>query len=145
MYGGISLLTNNVASLPKLEQVADAVRSGLGQDSPVSASLPHSQSYLKIVDIPILKPESLDKINSTYVCKVMVESPVGHLISLAFSLYVMRNTHYSDTTTVWFDMVDSQLGASAKALINSSIQFGPASCLICGTQANPGTPLYQRC
>jgi hypothetical protein len=29
-YGGLSLLTNNVASLPELEQVADAVRSGLG-------------------------------------------------------------------------------------------------------------------
>jgi hypothetical protein len=41
-YGGLSLLTNNVASLPKLEQVADAVRSGLGWDSPVSASLSRS-------------------------------------------------------------------------------------------------------
>jgi hypothetical protein len=30
VYGGLSLLTNNVASPPKLKQVADAIRSGLG-------------------------------------------------------------------------------------------------------------------
>jgi hypothetical protein len=46
-YEGLSLLTNNVAFLPKLEQVANTVRSGLGQDSLVSASLPWSQSYLR--------------------------------------------------------------------------------------------------
>jgi hypothetical protein len=92
-YGGLSLLTNNIASLPELEQVADAVRSGLGWDSLVSASLPQSRSYLKIMDIPILKPGLMDKIDSAFVCKVMLESPVGHLISLASSSHVMHNTH----------------------------------------------------
>jgi hypothetical protein len=99
-YRGLFLLTNNVASLPKLEQVANAVRSGLGWDSLVSASLPQSRSYLKIVDIPILKPGSTDKIDSAFARKVMLESPVGHLISLASSPRVMRNTCHSDTTTV---------------------------------------------
>jgi hypothetical protein len=70
---------------------------------------------------------------------------MGHLISFASSPCIMCNTRHSDTTTVWFDVVDSQSGASAKALINSSIQFGLASCLICGARANPGTPLCQRC
>jgi hypothetical protein len=100
VYGGLSLLTNNIASLPKLEQVADAVRSGLGQDSLVSASLPWSRSYLKIVNIPILKPGSMDKINFAFACKVMLESPVGHLISLVSSPCVMHNTRHSNTTTV---------------------------------------------
>jgi hypothetical protein len=144
-YGGLSLLTNNVASLPELEQVADAVRLGLGWDSPVSASLPQSRSYLKIVDVPIFKLGSPDKIDSTFVHKVMLESPVGHLISLASSPYVMYNTCHSDTATVWFNVVDSQSGTSAKALINCSIQFGLASCLIRGTRTNPGTPLCQCC
>jgi hypothetical protein len=121
VYRGLSLLTNNVTSLPELEQVADTIRSGLGWDFLVSASLPWSQSYLKIVDIPIFKPESTDKINSAFTCKVMLESSVGHLISFASSLCMMCNTCYSDTTTVWFDVVDSQSGTSAKALVNSSI------------------------
>jgi hypothetical protein len=97
------------------------------------------------MDIPIFKLGLPDKINSTFVCKVMLESPVGHLISLTSSLYVMRNTCHSNTATVWFDMVNSQLGASTKAFINSSIQFSLASCLICSTCANPGTPLCQCC
>jgi hypothetical protein len=80
--------------------VADAVRSGLGWDSLVSASLPRSRSYLKIVNVPIFKPGSMDKIDSAFACKVMLESPVGHLISLASSPHVMRNTCYSDTATV---------------------------------------------
>jgi hypothetical protein len=70
----------------------------------------------------------------------MLESPVGHLISLASSPCVMHNTCHSDTATVWFDVVDSQSGASVKTLINSLIQFGPASCLICSACANPSTP-----
>jgi hypothetical protein len=97
------------------------------------------------MDILIFKLGLPDKINSASVHKVMLESPVGHLISLASSPCVMHNTRHSDTATVWFDMVDSQLGTSTKALINSSIQFGLASCLIHGTHANPGTPLCQCC
>jgi hypothetical protein len=141
VYEGLSLLTNNVATLPELEQVADAVKTGLGQDSPVLASLPHLQSYLKVMDVPIFKPGSSEKTDSAFARKVMLESPVGHLISFASSLRIMHNTRHSDTATMWFDVVDSQSGASAKALINSSIQFSPASCLICSTHANPGTPL----
>jgi hypothetical protein len=130
MYGGLSLLTNNIATLPKLEQVADAVKTGLGRDSPVLASLPRSQSYLKVVDVPIFRPGSSEKIDSAFARKVMLEFPVEHLISFASSLRIMRNTHHSDTVTVWCNVVDSQSGASAKALINSLIQFSPASCLI---------------
>jgi hypothetical protein len=40
VYKDIFLLTNNVVSLPKLKQVADTIRSGLGWDSLVLASLP---------------------------------------------------------------------------------------------------------
>jgi hypothetical protein len=112
---------------------------GLGQDSLVSASLPQSQSYLKIMDVPIFKLGSMDKINSAFAHKVMLESPVGHLISLASSPHVMCNTCHSNTTTVRFNVVDSQSDASAKALINSSIQFSLVSCFICGTRANPRT------
>jgi hypothetical protein len=70
---------------------------------------------------------------------------VGHLISFASSPRIMRNTRHSDTAIVWFNIVDSQLDTSAKAPINSSIQFGPASCLIHSTRANPSTPLCQHC
>jgi hypothetical protein len=106
-YGCLSLLTNNVATPPKLKQVADAVKTGLGRDSLVLASLPRSRSYLKVMDVPILKPGSSEKIDSAFACKVMLESPVGHLISFASFLRIMRNTRHSDTATVWFDVVDS--------------------------------------
>jgi hypothetical protein len=107
VYGGLSLLTNNVATPPELEQVADAVKTGLGHNSLVLASLSHSRSYLKVMDVPILKPWSSDKIDSAFAHKVMSESPVGHLISFASAPRIMCNTCHSDTATVWFDVVDS--------------------------------------
>ncbi|KXN84512.1 hypothetical protein AN958_12413, partial [Leucoagaricus sp. SymC.cos] len=52
---------------------------------------------------------------------------------------------YSDSATVWFDIIDSQSGASAKHLINSSFQFGPASCPVWAAQSHAGVPVCQHC
>jgi hypothetical protein len=46
---------------------------------------------------------------------------------------------------VWFDVIDSQSGATAKHLIGTSFQIGPTSCFVHTAQAHPGTPLCQCC
>ncbi|KXN80793.1 hypothetical protein AN958_07270 [Leucoagaricus sp. SymC.cos] len=53
----------------------------------------------------------------------------------------MRNSVKSDSATVAFDVIDSQSGASAKHLINSSFQFGPASCPVQVAQSHAGVPV----
>jgi hypothetical protein len=46
---------------------------------------------------------------------------------------------------VWFDILNSQSGATAKHLVGSSFQFGSLSCFIHMAKAHPSTPLCQCC
>jgi hypothetical protein len=118
-YGGLSLLTNNVTTQLELEVVSNVVMAALGGTEPVSASLPYSRLYLKILDILVFKPGTQVQIDPAYIIKALGSSPLASHINLAFTLQVMHNAKTSDTATVWFDVKDSQLGTSAKALINS--------------------------
>jgi hypothetical protein len=59
--------------------------------------------------------------------------------------HVMQNLRKSDTATVWFDIADSQSGTSAKCLIGTTLQIGPALCYVHAACAHPGTPLCQCC
>jgi hypothetical protein len=52
--------------------------------------------------------------------------------TLANMPHVMRNSRHSDTATMWFDIVDSQSGATAKRLIGTTFQFGSALCMLQG-------------
>ncbi|KXN86100.1 hypothetical protein AN958_10502 [Leucoagaricus sp. SymC.cos] len=55
-YGGISLLTSRVASQGKIDLVKAGVSHLLSlAEGGVEAALPHSQSYLKVMDIPFFK------------------------------------------------------------------------------------------
>ncbi|KXN89366.1 hypothetical protein AN958_05790 [Leucoagaricus sp. SymC.cos] len=133
-YGGISLLTSRVASPEEIQVIAAAIHQHLGRD--VQAALPTSRSYLKIVDVPYFCPGSKDFIDSGYVREVMRRSHMASSFTLANSPRVMRNSRHADSATVWFDVVDSQSGAVAKRLINSSFQFGPASCPVRPAQSH---------
>ncbi|KXN85624.1 hypothetical protein AN958_11077 [Leucoagaricus sp. SymC.cos] len=57
----------------------------------------------------------------------------------------MCNSVQSDSATVWFDIVNSQSGASAKRLINTSFQFGLASCPVQAAQSHASVPVCQHC
>ncbi|KXN90780.1 hypothetical protein AN958_03571 [Leucoagaricus sp. SymC.cos] len=57
----------------------------------------------------------------------------------------MHNSRHSDLAMVWFDIVNSQSGASTKHLINSSFQFGLASCPVQAAQSHAGVPVCQCC
>jgi hypothetical protein len=64
---------------------------------------------------------------------------------LANMPHMMWNLCKSDTATVWFDIADFQLGASAKRLSGTTLQIGPVSCYVHAAHAHPGTPLCQCC
>jgi hypothetical protein len=75
----------------------------------------------------------------------MGKSHLASLFTLTNSPRVMQNSRKSDTATVWFDILNSQLGTTAKHLVGSSFQFGLSSCFIHTVRAHPGTPLCQCC
>jgi hypothetical protein len=91
-YRGISLCTNCVASQDKIALISPAVTHVLSQDSPVQASLPTSQSYLKIIDVPFFLPGSTDPITLDHVKKTIGHSHMASSFTLANTPHVMRNS-----------------------------------------------------
>ncbi|KXN82147.1 hypothetical protein AN958_02990 [Leucoagaricus sp. SymC.cos] len=86
-----------------------------------------SKSFLKILDVPY--PVSKDIV--TQALSAASEPPIG----LATQPCIMCNSKHSDTTTVWFDIWDSQSGTAIKKLNGQFVSIG----------SSPGIPLCQQC
>jgi hypothetical protein len=143
-YGGLTLLTNCIASQSEIDLIGSAVMQMLTLPMPAIAALPTSQSYLKIVDVPYFVGTN-NPLTSPFIKEAMGKSHLASLFTLANSPRVMQNSWKSDTATVWFNILNSQLGATAKHLVGSSFQFGSLSCFIHAARAHPSTPLCQPC
>ncbi|KXN87208.1 hypothetical protein AN958_09066, partial [Leucoagaricus sp. SymC.cos] len=104
-----------------------------------------SQSYLKIVDIPYFWPSTTDSMDSDYMKGIMAKLHMAPSFTLANTPCVMHNSAWLDSATVWFDIIDFQLSASAKHLINSSFQFSLASCPVRVAQSHARVPVCQCC
>jgi hypothetical protein len=128
-YGGLALLTTCVASQAEIDLITTAIMQMLALPMPAAASLPTSQPYLKIVDVPYFVGTDIP-LTSPFIRDAMGKSHLASLFTLANSPRVMQNSRKLDTATVWFNILDSQLGASAKHLVSSSFQFGLSLCFI---------------
>jgi hypothetical protein len=104
-----------------LDLVSVAISHTLDRSSPTQASLPRSQSYLKIVDVPYFVPDTTFPVKPAYILEVMCALPMTTSFDLVGTPQVMRNSPSANTATVWFNLWDSQLGANAKALINKAL------------------------
>jgi hypothetical protein len=122
VYGGISLLTNRIATQSEISLIGSTVTAGLAPLKPAEASLPTSRSYLKIINVPYFR--GLVPITPDQICDIMGQSYMASSFILANMPHVMQNSCKLDTTTVWFDIADSQSGASTKRLIGSSLWCG---------------------
>ena len=49
---------------------------------------------------------------------------LGPLVAYKTPGRVVRDSQFSDTATVYFNLVDSVSGANAKALVGRTVQFG---------------------
>ncbi|KXN84951.1 1,2-dihydroxy-3-keto-5-methylthiopentene dioxygenase 1, partial [Leucoagaricus sp. SymC.cos] len=136
------------SQFPALGEI-DLVKAGVTRllsltEGGVEAALPHSWSYLKVVDVSFFKADG-QQVTVDDVWAVMGKSHMASLFTLANSPQVMCNSRCADTATVWFDVLDSQSGTTAKHLIGSSFQFGPASCFVHAARSHSGVPLCQHC
>jgi hypothetical protein len=143
-YGGLTLLTNCVASQSEIDLIGGAVTQSLALPMPAVAALPTSPSYLKIVNVPYFIGTNTP-LTSPFIKEAMGKSHLASLFTLANSPQVMWNSRKSDTATVWFNILNFQLDATAKRLVGSSFQFGSLLCFIHMAKAHPGTLLCQRC
>jgi len=74
-----------------------------------------------------------------------MHSHLASSFTLANAPRVMRNSRRADTATVWFDVIDSQSGATAKRLVGSSFLISGVVCFVRPAKAHPGVPLCQHC
>ncbi|KXN84531.1 hypothetical protein AN958_12385, partial [Leucoagaricus sp. SymC.cos] len=129
---GISLSTTTVPSADKLKIITDFISSGAKVT--VTAFIPCSRSFLKVINVPF--PVTPDQVTP------MLNNS-GLEIDLTTKPHVMCNLQHSDTATIWFDIWDSQSGASAKKLKNQHVSINNAHYLIQLAKAHPGTPQCQ--
>jgi hypothetical protein len=83
-YGGIALLTTCVASQAEIDLITTAVMQTLALPMPATASLPTSQSYLKIVDVPYFVGTDTP-LTSPFIKDAMGKSHLASLFTLANS------------------------------------------------------------
>jgi hypothetical protein len=83
-YGGLALLTTCSASQAKINLIATTITQMLALPVPATASLPTSQSYLKIVDIPYFVGTD-NPLTSPFIKETMGKSHLASLFTLANS------------------------------------------------------------
>ncbi|KXN93032.1 hypothetical protein AN958_10091 [Leucoagaricus sp. SymC.cos] len=116
---GLSLATNLIPDGDNLKIVSKFVSTEA--KTSIQAHIPKSRSYLKIVDVPY--PVTKEVTSSL---TAALELSVG----LAAQPRVMCNSRHSDTTTVWFNIWDSQSGSLLKKLVNQYITICNSRCVI---------------
>jgi hypothetical protein len=81
---GLTLLTTRIASQAEIDLIATVIQQMLALPTPIATSLPTSQSYLKIVDIPYLLGSGAP-ITSTFIRDAMGKSHLASSFTLANS------------------------------------------------------------
>ncbi|KAF9441823.1 hypothetical protein P691DRAFT_790607, partial [Macrolepiota fuliginosa MF-IS2] len=79
------------------------------------ATLPSSQSFIKIIDIPYFKPSTMELPNGQEIGNQLIPSPI--LVDMIKHVQFVHNSPKADSGTFWIDLVDSQQGTLASSLI----------------------------
>ncbi|KAF9447812.1 hypothetical protein P691DRAFT_760473 [Macrolepiota fuliginosa MF-IS2] len=80
------------------------------------ASLPSSQSFIKIMDIPYFKPSTTEPPNRQEIGDQLIPSPIP--VNMIEHARFVHNSPKADSGTFWINLVDSQQGTLASSLIS---------------------------
>jgi hypothetical protein len=83
-YGGLTLLTNRIASQTEIDLIGSTVMQMLTLPMPTATSLPTLQSYLKIVNVPYFVGTDTP-LTSPFIKEAMGKSHLASLFTLANS------------------------------------------------------------
>jgi hypothetical protein len=122
---GFAISTVSVASDGDLVRVREGVRLALPECSHVNTALPLSTSFLKLSDVPFLKPsgQGFATVTSEDVMGQIARAGLSSLVVLSAPARVVQDSPKSDTCTVYLNVADLVSGARAKALVKHKVQF----------------------
>jgi len=146
-YRSLIIISNKVAAPSDISIINKYVKNSndLDVNNIQDAQLPQSKSYLKILGIPYLTENTNTPINSNVMESVIKASHIFNNIKIASKPHVCKVSPKSDMTIVWIDIWDSQNGASAKKIINQSLNIGSFITTVRDANMNPGVLQCKNC
>ena len=144
--GGIFITTNGIPVSNDLSIIEKYIKSinGINNDKVLSLCLPQSKSYLKIMNILYIQPNS-NKLTHKDIVNLIKHTSLFKNISLASKPEVIKVSSKLDIAIVQLNIWDSQNGSKAKLLINYFFNFSCYIATIRGTNMNPGISQYCNC
>ncbi|KAF9443905.1 hypothetical protein P691DRAFT_839750 [Macrolepiota fuliginosa MF-IS2] len=140
-YFTSSGITYATASIP-LQSDLDIVEATLpAKISGSCVTLPLSQSFIKVVDIPYFKPSTMEPSNRQEISDQLIPSPIP--VNMIKHAQFIHNLPKADSGTFWINLMDSQQGTLASSLIGCQCFLNSINCLIKGTKVHPGSPQCQ--
>ncbi|KAF9442164.1 hypothetical protein P691DRAFT_789960 [Macrolepiota fuliginosa MF-IS2] len=79
------------------------------------ASLPSSQSFIKIMDIPYFKPGTMEPPNRQEIGNWLIPSPIP--VDMIKHTWFIHNSPKADSSTFWINLMDLQQGTLTSSLI----------------------------
>jgi hypothetical protein len=140
---GLVAWSSNVADQHDLGLIKAALRTSAPLATSLGAALSTSTSYLKLIDVPYLIRDA--PITPKDVLDAIAKAGLRDLVESKTPPRVVRDSRFSDTATVYINIMDSVSGANAKALTGRTVQFGRWAASFRTVRANPGSPLCIRC
>jgi hypothetical protein len=140
---GLVAWSSNVADQNDLGLIKAALRTAAPLATSVGAALSTSTSYVKLIDVPYLVRDA--PITHKDALDAVAKAGLQDLVNCKTPPRVVRDSRFSDTATVYFNLDDTVSGANAKALVGRTVQFGRWAASFRMARANPGSPLCIRC
>ncbi|KAF9442166.1 hypothetical protein P691DRAFT_765500 [Macrolepiota fuliginosa MF-IS2] len=101
---------------PSRPSFAEATAKTLCPNTPpLHVTLPLSQPFIKIVDIPYFKPSTTEPPNGQEIGDQLISSPIS--INMIKHAQFIHNSPKADSRTFWIDLIDSQQGTLTSSLI----------------------------
>ncbi|KAF9441638.1 hypothetical protein P691DRAFT_766047 [Macrolepiota fuliginosa MF-IS2] len=100
--GGITCATASIPTQLDLNIIEATLPPKIARSQ---VSLPSSQSFIKIMDIPYFKPSTVEPPNGQEIGNQLIPSPI--LVNMIEHTWFVCNSPKADSGTFWIDLVDS--------------------------------------
>jgi hypothetical protein len=145
-YGGYSIATDGVATSDDLQYIVQGATVVFPTECTVSADLPTSMSYLKLVDVLYFWPvATTTPVTVEAVLSQMAKASLKDDLILTGPPRIVCNSPASDTATVYLNVADLVSGERVRTLSWRSVQWGQYTAFIRAARASPGVALCDHC
>ncbi|KAF9439751.1 hypothetical protein P691DRAFT_768974 [Macrolepiota fuliginosa MF-IS2] len=108
-----------------------------------SISIPTSRSFIKVLDVPYFKAGTTTHPSGEELALQLNASPINH-DPIEYMRFI-HNSSKANTGMLWIDLLNSQCGTQATAVIGQYLFLNGGDCIIKGTKAHTSSPQCQQC